>query len=134
MKLLQDAQRSKSKPANAREAATTLTKKETKRQEGKMLKMIIGYELLEELANEVQGEARASYSGRGMYGRSCVGIVIDSESDLLALGVAISDLIDDYEDKQTLVNSVKIDSMGRGLIAYWTGVTCEDAPDEDEDE
>jgi hypothetical protein len=24
--------------------------------------------------------------------------------------------------------------MGRGLIAYWTGVTCEDAPDEDEDE
>jgi hypothetical protein len=116
------------------EYAHNLIKTNTKRQEGKILNMIIGYELLEELANEVQGEARASYSGRGMYGRSCVGIVIDSESDLLALGVAISELVEDYEDKQTLVNSVKTDSMGRGLIAYWTGVTCEDAPDEDEEE
>jgi hypothetical protein len=95
----------------------------------------IGFDLLEELANEVQGEVDAHYSGRAMFGSTCVGIVVDSERDLVALGVAIAELVEDDELKQLLVNSTRFDSMGRSLIAYWELISCEDAPDdEDEDE
>lgn len=96
--------------------------------------MKIEFDLLEELANEVEGEARGSYSGRGMFGRNCVGIVIDSERDLVSLGLAIAELVEDEDLKQVLANSTRTDSMGRSLIAYWETISCEDAPDEDEDE
>ena len=97
--------------------------------------MNIEFELLEELANEVEGDARATYSGRGMFGRNCVGIVLESESNLLALGVAIAELIEDEELKGVLINNTKTDSMGRSIIAYWESVSCDDAPeDSDEDE
>ena len=96
--------------------------------------MNIEFDLLEQLANEVQGEVDAHYSGRAMFGQTCVGIVIDSERDLVSLGVAIAELVEDDDLKRVLANSTRLDTMGRGLIAYWETLTSEDAPDEDEDE
>ena len=46
------------------------------------------------------------YSGRGMYGKDCVGVVVDSRAEALSL----ADVLD---LKPTL------DSMGRGIVAYW---------------
>ncbi len=86
--------------------------------------------LLKELAQEVEGNARADYSGRGMYGDNCVGIVV---SDLLELGAALSRIVEDEELRDELISNSRTDSMGYDTIVYWPRVTCSDA-DEDEDE
>ena len=64
-----------------------------------------------------------------MYGKSCVGIVAHS---LLALGAAISRLVEDEELRDELITNSRTDSMGYDTIVYWPRVTCSDA-DEDED-
>ena len=90
----------------------------------------ISLELLEELAQEVDGNIRTDYSGRGMYGKTCVGIVVDN---LLALGGAITSVIEDEELRKELTTNSNTDSMGYDTIVYWTRVTCPDADEEDED-
>ena len=89
----------------------------------------ISLELLEEIAQEVEGSFRADYSGRGMYGDSCVGIVAHN---LLELGAVISRLVEDEELREELISNSNTDSMGYDTIVYWTRVTCPDAEDEDE--
>lgn len=91
--------------------------------------------VLQDLAFEVEGDAR-TYSGRGMYGKSCAGITLDSESDLLQLGAAIAQTIEDDELQRLLINQASFDSMGRGIIVYWRSVEVEgelDGDDEDEE-
>jgi|688.fasta_scaffold681483_1 hypothetical protein len=91
----------------------------------------ISLELLEELAQEVEGSFRTNYSGRGMYGDSCVGIVTHS---LLELGAVISRLVEDEELRDELITNSSTDSMGYDTIVYWSRVTCSDSEEEDEDE
>ncbi len=93
------------------------------------MELTISNELLEEISQEVDGSFRTDYSGRGMYGKSCVGIVAHS---LLALGAAISRLVEDEELREELVSNSLTDSMGYDTIVYWPRVTSSDA-DEDED-
>lgn len=95
--------------------------------------LTISNELLEEIAQEVDGSTRTDYSGRGMYGSTCVGIVA---SDLLQLGAAIARVVEDNDElRDELLSNSRTDSMGYDTIVYWTRVTCNDAPeDEDEDE
>ena len=88
----------------------------------------ISEDLLEEISQEVDGSFRTDYSGRGMYGDSCVGIVAHS---LLALGAAISRLVEDEELREELISNSSTDSMGYDTIVYWTRVTSSDAEDED---
>lgn len=98
--------------------------------------MNISFDLLEDLANEVGGDIDATYSGRAMYGKSCVGISLDSETDLLALGAAIASIVE-AEDSAlgvAMMNGARLDSMGRGIIVYWPSISCGDAPAEDEDD
>jgi hypothetical protein len=90
----------------------------------------ISNELLKDISREVDGSVRTDYSGRGMYGDSCVGIVA---SDLLELGAAIARIVEDDELREELVSNSRTDSMGYDTIVYWTRVTCDDA-DEDEDD
>lgn len=94
--------------------------------------LTISNELLEEIAQEVDGSTRTDYSGRGMYGSTCVGIVA---SDLLQLGAAIARVVEDNDElRDELLSNSRTDSMGYDTIVYWTRVTCSDAPDEDDDE
>jgi len=98
--------------------------------------MNISYELLQELADRVDGTPYPNYSGRGMYGTTCAGIVLES-INLLELGVAIGELSEDFEDstlKHLLLTGHSTDSMGLREIVYWESVVCEDAPDEEEEE
>lgn len=99
--------------------------------EGKVI-VKITFDTLTDLAYDADGTAYPHYSGRAMYGKTCVGIVLD-ESNLLKLGFAIGTLFDD-DTRDYLVENYKTDTMGYNTIVYWTGVTCEDAPEEDEDE
>lgn len=92
--------------------------------------MKISFDLLSDLAGTVCGSPRGDYSGRGMYGATCVGIVMNP-SDLLTLGANISAL-DDQELRVWLMNRYSTDSMGYDTIVYWPGVTCDDSPEDSE--
>ena len=93
----------------------------------------ITYDLLYELADAVEGRTYSNYGGRGMYGQLCAGIVIESDGDLLGLGAAIAELVEDSDLKATLLNGSRLDSMGLGTIVYWPTVSCPDGQDEDDD-
>ena len=95
--------------------------------------MNIEFSILSDIADAVQGRVTATYSGRGMYGKRCIGITID-ESDTLALGGAIASLVDDEGLRSAMLDGWRSDSMGRGQIIYWPAIQCDDADDEDEGE
>lgn len=90
----------------------------------------ISFYTLRSIADAVGGRPYADYSGRGMYGRTCVGIVLDYDA-VADLSEAIADAgADEILDREGRSQ----DSLGLNTIIYWTGVTCEDAPEEEEDE
>lgn len=64
-----------------------------------------------------------SYSGRGMYGKRCLGITTDSpERAILTLIQVAVDLGFEGEDLQDLLlelDNMCTDSMGRSAIVYW---------------
>lgn len=70
---------------------------------------------VKELADHIDGQFRASYSGRGMYGKTCVGIVTDQPDEVIAscrdFGLSIP----------------RRDSMGLSTICYWPSIPAEDA-------
>lgn len=86
-----------------------------------------------------------SYSGRGMYGRSCVGVVVPRDVSSFQLGAAIAvALLDgdcdegpnDVEDLADL--RVCEDNMGLDTIVYfprveWPAGLSDDGDDEDEE-
>ena len=75
-------------------------------------------EFAEFLADACGGELRDDYSGRGMYGRTCYGVVVDSPTD--AMLMAMQELQSDpecYEDLE-IPNGMAMDSMGYDTILY----------------
>jgi hypothetical protein len=71
---------------------------------------------------------REGYSGRGMYGRTCFGIVFENEAALFRFMAAAGRIEADREhderpgfDSFSLARSVRTDRMMRGVIAYWPG-------------
>jgi hypothetical protein len=81
-----------------------------------------------------------SYSGRGMFGKSCVGVTLDGEGSSFQLGAAVSaalldmDADDGPSDVEDLARlRVCTDSMGRGIIVYWPSVEWPADAEEDED-
>jgi hypothetical protein len=80
-------------------------------------------------ALEDAGYEPRSYSGRGMYGRECVGVVTSGASFRLGAEVAKSAayLADDEEEAQAVLCdlaelSVATDAMGFDTIVYFPGV------------
>jgi len=80
-------------------------------------------------------EIREDYSGRGMYGGSCFGVVLRSARELnifiFGLGYESRDLEDsDSPEHQALADNLhrmarvaQTDSMGSGIIVYFPGYT-----------
>lgn len=66
-----------------------------------------------------------SYSGRGMYGTSCIGIVTD---DMFMLGCAIGDINQGNIDLYGMPG-MRQDSMGRSTIYYWPGLVWPEGED-----
>jgi hypothetical protein len=85
---------------------------------------LIDTETLQEIADRSNGDVRYDYSGRGMHGTTCVGIVLN-DRDLLHLGAAIAELVPDETVKQIMMSSARQDNMGSRTIVYWEMVTCE---------
>lgn len=68
---------------------------------------------LYDAAHTVNGEIVTDYSGRGMFGAECVGIILENEGDLFTF----ARLFDD--DLAELLGNPRWDSMGLREIAYW---------------
>ena len=93
-------------------------------------------ELLEEFANEYDCKLRTHYSGRGMYGQSCIGFVTDLSPFSLGLELA---LFLDRENKSEMIDTfsrarVNQDSMGLSSIIYFPSIQAEEQDEDDEDE
>lgn len=95
-----------------------------------------------------------SYSGRGMYGRSCLGITVDRDSEFenkpyylvyRLIQVAIQEAMDHaaaeeeadaiadrMEALDEVFKSARQDSMGLGYIIYFEDVEWQEPDDEDE--
>lgn len=94
--------------------------------------MDINYQKLEDIADEAGIEydnISTDYSGRGMYGKDCIGFYLESNSQLLSLGAALQTegVLDDF------VGRARLDSLGYGSIVYFPGITCEDGPKGEDD-
>lgn len=103
---------------------------------------------LDNMGQDPADVIRDSYSGRGMYGGTCLGFVLDSQAQIATLSAelcrqavmesagqefAASDTADDAaqaveRDAETgidivvnLFDAAREDSMGRGVIVYFPG-------------
>ena len=74
-------------------------------------------------------QIRSDYSGRGMYGRECLGLTC-TLPDLLMFAINFELIHGDDEDADLLpsewIPQVQEDSMGRGAIYYWPSVQVVD--------
>ncbi len=68
----------------------------------------------------VQGD----YSGRMMFGATCISWDLDNAAEMLRLSIAISTALGD--EGLQMVDAARTDSMGLGLIVYFPGYTCPD--------
>lgn len=78
------------------------------------------------------------YSGRGMYGNSCAGIVLEGQREANRFLMALAALTvekalyadesdpDPSSDAMELAESVAMDSMGHGVVVYFPGWTLGD--------
>jgi hypothetical protein len=64
-------------------------------------------------AETIDGEIVTDYSGRGMYGDECVGLIVKDEGDLFRF----AGLLDDEFVEQ--LGNPTWDNMGLREIAYW---------------
>ena len=60
-----------------------------------------------------------SYSGRGMYGKTCVAINLDNDAQLW-------DLAFELGKKSEYFPAPKTDSMGKGIVVYWPSIQWEE--------
>jgi hypothetical protein len=85
-----------------------------------------------EIADKACLELR-EYSGRGMYGKECVGIDCDYVNETLSELVAACE---NTSDAAHIIRTMKQDSMGLGAIIYWSCIEWSDNAEygEQEDE
>jgi hypothetical protein len=91
-------------------------------------------------AIEEAGYEARSYSGRCMYGKSCVGVTC-GRTEAFSLGVKVGAALaaSGEEEAESSVDAladlwVQTDSMGHDMIVYFPGVAWESEEDESEDE
>lgn len=98
--------------------------------------MKISHDIADTLESEFGDEFRPSYSGRFMYGKTCVGVVTDSAygpaNFVRKLAEAIAEERsdddpgeDDVEEIIAEIGEPTSDSMGRSTIFYWPNVSVD---------
>jgi hypothetical protein len=66
---------------------------------------------LEKLANDLGGRIYRGYSGRGMFGKSCVGIVCEDATECIESAAGLG------------IRGAKTDNMGKRMIVYWPSIS-----------
>ena len=64
---------------------------------------------------------REAYSGRAMYGDTCLGLVTDGAGVVTEIVLALARAGED-EAADALARAPRTDSMGFSMITYWPGV------------
>ncbi|AFM10457.1 hypothetical protein PIS_068 [Saccharomonospora phage PIS 136] len=91
------------------------------------------------LLNLDSDNIRTDYSGRGMAGDTCLGIVVDDYTNATQVGAALMMLVlaekqdnDDFDalydgdDLLEVLGRTRTDSMGLDQIVYWPDITVAD--------
>lgn len=68
-------------------------------------------EYIKDICALVNGELRTDYSGRGMFGKKCIGIVTKYPDDAIA------------EAKTMCLPTPKVDNMALEFIVYWPQIS-----------
>lgn len=83
------------------------------------------FESIIDLFEAAEYEVR-SYSGRGMYGSACLGVVCDNPTGLMVeLAMTLVETTDDKQEMLSILEELKnprVDSMGRSQIMYWEDI------------
>lgn len=66
------------------------------------------------------------YSGRGMFGRHCLAIEINSLQSLFSLGVKIQAEFGDDSDIMSFLENILTDQIDRQYIVYWPKIPFSD--------
>lgn len=86
-------------------------------------------ELLETFANDNDYNLRTDYSGRGMYGKTCIGFDTDRGQNLFSLGIDLARFLTENKEYDLLEafqnTTINIDSMGMGQIVYFPRMEIE---------
>lgn len=90
---------------------------------------------LSDACDETSGEVdfRNSYSGRGMYGAACVGIVGSMQDCMSVIGQVIKNAAFGNEGLDEVVDTLlqfKTDRMGRDVVLYWEQLEALPFPEE----
>lgn len=84
---------------------------------------------------ETAGYEARSYSGRGMYGRSCVGISLDRGESAFTAGARLAHACDSNDDAEEIAElSPSSDSLGLGSILYFQEFVWPESQTNDNDE
>jgi hypothetical protein len=78
---------------------------------------------LEQAAADHGCDLRTDYDGRGMHGKTCIGLAADSVPDVVKALVQFA--ASDPDLASELLNSWSLDDMGKGVIVYFPGFTSE---------
>ena len=85
--------------------------------------------LIEDFCDTGDYEFRGDYSGRYMYGRSCVGIVCDNPItatvELFAY-ILNEDEDTDIDELASILGDARSDNMGLSMIVYFPQIKMED--------
>ena len=73
-----------------------------------------------DVADQIGGRVRESYSGRGMYGKTCYGIVCEDTTECIEAAA------------ERGIRGAETDSMGRSFIVYWRNITGKEFSSKDE--
>jgi len=69
-------------------------------------------QILREIADEVEGEFRESYSGRGMFGSECCAVTSKGSSmEIIELAA------------ERGIKGARFDNMGKGVVVYWPKIS-----------
>lgn len=81
------------------------------------------------------GYQAESYSGRGMYGRTCVGVTVPRDTSPFQLAAQIIASSDDPAEMADSLSDLRVneDSMGFDTVVYFPRVPWVEAEDDDED-
>ena len=69
-------------------------------------------------------EIREDYSGRGMYGATCIGFVVSSQRTVFRLIACMTEVLG-LDQTLDITRKAATDSMGRDMIVYFPGVTLD---------
>ena len=99
--------------------------------EKKIEKKVMEKHSLQEILDDNNYNTRA-YSGRGMYGRACLGVAVDNVGRLLS-GIVHEVNDDNREEIAEAFRGMAMDSLGLGTIVYFPEVTYVSDDDYEQD-